>query len=77
MARNRCTVVWNKQESRRKHWATRSSIPLLANTAHSFACSALLPLLARSAVLIRLFTCSLSPELLGKWIAGCLKFRVF
>ena len=28
------TVVWNKQESRRKYWATRSSVRSLARTAH-------------------------------------------
>ena len=35
------TVVWNKQESRRKYWATRSSVRSLARTAHfahSLAC---------------------------------------
>ena len=42
-----------------KYWATRSSIRSFARTTHSFACSALLALLARSAALIRLFARSL------------------
>ena len=29
-----CTVVWNKQEWRRKYWATRSSVRTFARTAH-------------------------------------------
>ena len=33
---HKCTVVWNKQEQRRKYWATHSSIRLFARTAHSF-----------------------------------------
>ena len=57
------TVVWNKQELRRKYWATRSSFRLFACTAHSFACSALFASLARSAAL----THWLTPELVGKW----------
>jgi hypothetical protein len=47
------TVVWNKQESRRKYWATRSSVRSFARTAHSFACSGLLASLAPSAALTR------------------------
>ena len=47
------TVGQNNQESRRKHWATRSSVCSFARTACSFACSALLALLARSAALTR------------------------
>ena len=31
-----CTVVWNEQEKRRKHWATRLSIRSFACTAHSW-----------------------------------------
>ena len=46
-------MVWNKQESRRKYWATRSSVRLFARTAHSFACSGLLASLAPSAELTR------------------------
>ena len=45
-------VVQNSHESRRKYWATRSSVRSFARTAHSFACFALLASLARSAVLI-------------------------
>ena len=29
-------MVWNKQESRRKYWATRSSVRSFARTAHSW-----------------------------------------
>ena len=47
------TVVWNRQEWRRKYWATRSSVRSFARTAHSFACSGLLALLAPSAALTR------------------------
>ena len=47
------TKVQNNQESRRKYWATRSSVRWLARTALSFACSALLALLAHSAALTR------------------------
>ena len=46
------TVVWSNQESRRKYCATRLSIHSSAHTNHSFACSALLTLLACS---LRLF----------------------
>ena len=53
------TVVWNKQESRRKYWATSPSICSFARTAHSFVCSGLLASLAPSAVLTRLSACSL------------------
>ena len=52
------TVVWKSQGSILKHWATRSSIRSFACTAHSFACSFLLALLARSSALIRLLACS-------------------
>ena len=54
-----CTVVWYKQEQRRKYWATRSSVRSFARTAHSFACSGLLALLTPSAVLINLLARSL------------------
>ena len=43
-----CTVVVNKQGSRRKYLATRSSVSSFACTAHSFACSTLLTTLTRS-----------------------------
>ena len=46
--------------------AIRSSVHSFARTAHSFACSALLASLARSAALIRLLARSLTPELMGK-----------
>ena len=55
----RRTVVWNKQESRHKYWATRSSICSFACTAHSFACSGLLASLAPTATLTRSLACSL------------------
>ena len=46
-----CTVDWNKQEKRRKYWATRLSVRSFARTAHSFAGSGLLASLAPSAAL--------------------------
>ena len=49
-----------------KYWAIRSSVRSFARTAHSFACSALLASLARSAALIRSLARSLTPELMGK-----------
>ena len=48
-----------KQELRRKYWATRSSVRSFARTAHSFACSGLLASLAPSAALTRLLARSL------------------
>ena len=42
------------------YWAIRSSICSFTCTTHSFACSALLALLARSAALIRSLACSLT-----------------
>ena len=53
-------VFHNSQESGQNYWATRSSICMLARTAHSFACSTLLASLARSAALICSIACSLS-----------------
>ena len=44
-------MVQNNQESRYKHWATRSFIRLFTHTTHLFACSALLVSLTRSAEL--------------------------
>ena len=55
-----CTVVQNNQESRRKYWAICSCVCLFNCTTHSFFCSALLALLACSAVFIRLLVCSLA-----------------
>ena len=52
-------VVWNKQESRCKYWAPHSSVHSFTRTAHSFACTALLALLARSAALTHLLARSL------------------
>ena len=43
---NPVTMVQNNQESRRKYWATRSSVCSVFCTSHSFAHSALLALLA-------------------------------
>ena len=54
-----CTVVQSSHESRRKYWATRSSVRLFARTAHSFACSGLFASLALSAALTRLLVRSL------------------
>ena len=50
---NPSTMVQISQESRRKYWATRSSVRSFARTAHSFACSGLLASLAPSAALTR------------------------
>ena len=47
------TMVENSQKYRLKYWATRSSVRSFARTTHSFACSVLLALLARSAALTR------------------------
>ena len=78
--RHHHTMVQKSQESRRKYWATCSSIRLFACTAHSFACSLLLALLAHSAALIcliaRSFTHAL-PSLWGKWMIRCLKMTWF
>ena len=46
-------MVDNSQEYRLKYWATRSSVRSFARTAHLFACSRLLALLAPSAALTR------------------------
>ena len=40
-------MVWNEPESRRKYWATRSSVRSFTRTGHSFACSGLLAALTR------------------------------
>ena len=53
------TIVWNNQESRRKYWATRSSVRSFARTAHSFTRSALLASFTCSIALIRLLARSL------------------
>ena len=66
-------MLQNNQEYRRKRWATRSSVRSFARTAHSFACSALLALLAHSAALIhslpRSLTHSLACGKVNDWIA--------
>ena len=46
-------MVQISEKSRRKYWATRSSVRSFARTAHSFACSGLLASLAPSAALTR------------------------
>ena len=53
-------MVDNSQEYKLEYWATRSSVWSFARTAHSFACSALLASLARSAALIRSLARSLT-----------------
>ena len=55
----RPTVVWNKQESSHKYWATHSSVCSFTRTTHSFPCSGLLALLAPSAALSCLLARSL------------------
>ena len=57
--------------------ATRLSVRSFARTAHSFACSALLALLARSAVLMILLTRTLTLELVGMWIIRCCNIWLF
>ena len=54
------TVGQNSQDLGRKYWASRSSVHSFARTAHSFAGSALLALLAHSVALTR----SLAPDCL-------------
>ena len=64
-----CTVIQNILKSGRCYWATRLSARSFARTAHSFACSALLASLKRSAALIR----SLAPpthSLPSSWDSG-------
>merc|ERR1712081_71167 len=66
------TVVWNKQEWRRKYWATRSSLRSFACTAHSFACYGLLASLVPSAALTRSlahFAHSLARGTANDWMA--------
>ena len=53
--------LWNR---RVEYWAIYSSVCSFARTAHSFACSALLALLARSAAFLRSHAHSLAPELM-------------
>ena len=60
------TVVQNSHESRRKYWATRSSVHSFARTAHSSACSTLLAPLCLPAPL-RSFVCSLAHRLPSSW----------
>ena len=68
--RGRRTVVWINQEYRRKYWATRSSVHSFTRTAHLFACSGLLALLAPSAALI----CSLARSLSYSLACGKVNF---
>ena len=76
---DRLTMVWNKQESRRKYWATRSTVRLFARTAHSLS-------LLRPACFTRVLRCahlfarlltSLTPSLVGKWIFDVSKWPGF
>ena len=71
MVNRKRTMGQIRQEPKCKYWATR--------TAHSFACSALLASLVRSAALCcaHLFTYSLTPELMGKWMIRCWVNRLF
>ena len=53
-------ALWSgTNKNRDEYWVTRSSIRSFARTAHSFACSGLLPSLAPSAALNRFLTRSL------------------
>ena len=72
----RNTVVDNSQEYRLKYWVTRSSIRSFARTAHSFACSGLLALLAPSSALtgslarsLRSLPCSWDIGTVNDWMA--------
>ena len=59
-------MVKNNQESRRKYWATRSSVHLFTHKAHSFACSAVLASLMHSAALTHSQACGK----LNHWMLG-------
>ena len=63
-----CTVVQNNHESKRKYWATRSSVLSFVRTAHSYSCSVLFASLARSAELTCLFTRSLALSWESGWL---------
>ena len=64
-------MVQNNQESRLKYWATRSSVCSFARTAHLFACTALLALLAGFAALTCSLTLGLDDERIrSKFIVG-------
>ena len=72
-------MVQNNQESKRKYWATRSSIRSFARTAHSSAGYALPASLTRSAALhsfARSVT-SLTPLLVGQRMIGWLSILSF
>ena len=76
--RNHCTVFWNKQESRRKYWTTRSSVRshrslgrLLRSPHYSLRTRALLR------ALVRPLAYSLTPKLVGKRMIRCLKATWF
>ena len=71
-------MVWNKQELRRKYWATRSSARSFACTAHSFAFFGLLA--SRALLCAHSFSRSLTlltPSLVGKCMIPCLKMPWF
>ena len=67
-------MVQKDQKSRFKFWATRSSVRSFVRTIHSFACCALLALLARPAALTRSLVRSLAHFLargtVNDWIAN-------
>ena len=66
------TVVQNSHKLRRKYWVTHSSFRSFARTAHSFACSALLAVLARPAAFrCTSFAHSPIPKLVGKRMIRC------
>ena len=68
------TMVQENQESRRKYWATHSSVCSFARTAQLFACSPLLALIMTSAALTQLLARSLTHSFLSlwksEWLAG-------
>ena len=64
-------MIQNSHESRRKYWATRSSVCSFACTAHSLVCSILLDLLVCSTfcnILSYLPFFSLAPSLTPDWL---------
>ena len=74
--RGQRTMVWNKQESRHKYWATCLSIRLFARSTHLFACSGLLASLAPSAALTSLSPRSWDSDLLdGHFVCAFFYFR--
>ena len=71
---SRCTMVRNIHESKRKYWATRSSV---RSFVRSFDRTALLASLVRCGAPIHSLAHSLTPGHVGKRIIGCAKTTWF